>query len=67
MGPVANGGGEAEEENLRAIETLRDIFDSFAKKTSDERAPVGDSRRVTRSVYIGFKFRERVSWVGSDG
>jgi hypothetical protein len=30
MGPVANGRGEEEEENLSAFKTLRYIFDSFA-------------------------------------
>ncbi len=37
MGLVANGGvrGE-EEENLRAINTPRDIFDSFAKQPNYE-------------------------------
>ncbi len=37
MGPVANGGGEKKEENLRAIDALRDIFDSFAKQPWYER------------------------------
>ncbi len=36
MGPVTNGRGEAEEENLSAFKTLR-IFDSFAKQACDER------------------------------
>ena len=41
MGPVANGRGEEEEENLRAIKTLCYIFDSFAKQPCIGRAPVG--------------------------
>ncbi len=66
MGPVVNGGGEEEEENLRAIKTLCNIFDSFAKQPCDERAPVAVSRRVTKIVYIGLKLWERVSWVKID-
>ena len=31
MGPVAGGGGEEEAENLRAVDTLRNVFNSFAK------------------------------------
>ncbi len=55
MGLVANGRVEEEEENLSAFKTLRYIFDSFAKQpcVERERAPVGVSRRVTKSVYIG--------------
>jgi hypothetical protein len=53
MGPVANGRGEEEEENLSAFKTLCYIFDSFAKQPCVERVPVGVSRRVTRGVYIG--------------
>jgi hypothetical protein len=34
---VASGGGGEEEENLRAIDTLHDIFDSFAKQPCYER------------------------------
>jgi hypothetical protein len=37
MGPVASGRGEEEEGNLSALETLRHIFDSFAKQPCDER------------------------------
>ena len=37
MGPVANGRGEKEEENLSALKTLRNIFDSFAKQPCVER------------------------------
>ncbi len=68
MRPVANGGGEEEEENLRAIKTLSDILDSFAKQPCYERAPAGVCRRIIRSdMCIGFKLRESVLWVGSDG
>jgi hypothetical protein len=37
MEQVASGGGEGEEENLRAIDTLHDILDSFAKQLCYEK------------------------------
>ncbi len=41
MGPVADGRGEEEEENLRAIKTLRYIFDAFAKQPDDDESISG--------------------------
>ena len=37
MGSVAGGGGEKEADNLRAVDMLHDVVDSFAKQPSYER------------------------------
>ena len=46
MGSVAGGGGESgeeEAENLRAVDMLHDVFDSFAKQPSYERGKQRES------------------------
>ena len=49
MGLVAGGGCEEEAENLRAVEMLHDVFDSFAKQPShgpsDERGNQTESAK----------------------
>ncbi len=66
MGPVANGRGDEEEENLSAFKSLRYIFDSFAKQPYVEREHKWGSAEGSLEVCILVKSRERVSWVGGD-
>ena len=70
MGPVANGRGGEEEENLRAIKTLRYIFDSFAQQScdSDEREHQWGSAEGSLEVKCVYRVkpREGVSWIGGD-
>ncbi len=61
MGPVADGSGEEEEENLSAIKTLHYIFESFAKQPCNEREHQWGSAEGLR-VYIGFS-----RWKGYHG
>ncbi len=61
MGPVANGRGEEEEENLSAFKTLCYIFDSFAKQPCVEREHQWGS--AEGSLY---RVKSREGMVGGD-
>ena len=50
MGSVAGGGDEEEVENLRAVDTLRKVFDSFAKQPCYERGHKRESAEGSLEV-----------------
>ena len=49
MGSVAGCGGEEEAENLRAINMLHDVLDSFAKRSSYESGSCGTRKSQQKS------------------
>ena len=55
MGFVAGGGCEEEAENLRAVDMLHDVFDSFAKQPSYGRGSQqkGHTKHVSRVQVVG--------------
>ena len=55
MGPVAGCEGEEEAVKLRAVDTLRDVFDSFAKQPEGTRGSQqkGHQKRLSRVQVVG--------------